>query len=205
MINFYRKTIIIHQLGGCQVPRIFALLLVLTLMSGCSSLHVMSHVPLATMSRLSALKLTDIEPAQLRVAARMPKHIEPRKDGVKVTIALGQTKTELLLEPAVEAHELAALSRFERAGTRLWSYRLSVTDSARLQQMIAAAASSGQRQVSIAAGVDACRRGSLGSGPLPTTTYLRTDATGFIVLAEDLDLRSVVPERDLASKVPPCN
>lgn len=165
----------------------------------------MSHVPLATMSRLSALKLADIEPAQVRVAARMPEHIEPRKDGVKVTIAVGQTKLELILEPAVEPQELAALSRFRRAGTRLWSYRPTAADSARLQRMIATASAAGQQQVSIAAGVDACRRGSLGSGPLPTTTFLRSDTTGFIVLAEDLDLRSVVPERDLALKVPPCN
>lgn len=184
------------------MPRISALLLVLVVLPGCSSLYVMSHVPLATMSRLSALKVADIEPAQVRVAARMPDHIEPRKDGVKVTIAIGQTKLELILEPAVEAQELAALSRFRRAGTRLWSYRLSAADSARLQRIMATA---GQRQVSIAAGVDACRRGSLGSEPLPTTTFLRSDTTGFIVLAEDLDLRSVVPERDLALKVPPCN
>ena len=57
-------------------------LLFLMLFTGCSSLHVMSHVPLSTMSRLSAMKLAEIEPAQLRVAARMPEHFEPRKDGV---------------------------------------------------------------------------------------------------------------------------
>lgn len=186
------------------MPRSSVLLLALIILSGCSSLHVMSHVPLATMSRLSSLKLADVAPAQLRVAARMPEHIEPRKDGVKVTVTVGQAKTELILEPSVEASELAALSRYARAGTRLWSYRLSAADGARLQRMITAAAGAGQQQVSIAAGVDACRRGPLGSQPLPTTTLLRTDATGYLVLAEDLDLRSVVPEADLASKIPPC-
>lgn len=186
------------------MPRSFVLLLALIVLSGCSSLHVMSHVPLTTMSRLSSLKLADVEPAQLRVAARMPEHIEPRKDGVKVTVTAGQAKTEMILEPAVEASELAALSRYGRAGTRLWSYRLSASDSARLQRMITAAAGIGQQQVSIAAGVDACRRGPPGAQPLPTTTLLRTDTSGFLVLTEDLDLRSVVSERDLAAKVPPC-
>lgn len=182
-------------------------LLFLMLFTGCSSLHVMSHVPLSTMSRLSAMKLAEIEPAQLRVAARMPEHFEPRKDGVKVLIAVGAreaSKVEFVLEPAIEPQELAPLSRFRRAGTRLWSYRLSSADAARLQRTITTSGSE-QRDVSISAGVDACRHGPLGDKPLPTTTFLRIDATGFLVLAEDLDLRSVVSERDLATKVPPCD
>lgn len=173
------------------------------LLCGCASLHVMSHVPLSTMSRLSAMKLAEIEPAQLRVAARMPEHLEPRKDGVKVTVAVGSSRMELTLEPAAEPRELVSLSRFERRGTRIWSFRLSSSDTARLERVIATAGG-GQRQVSIAAGVDACHRRPLGTAPLLTTTFLRTDASDFLVLAEDLDLRSVVPEAQLAAKVPPC-
>lgn len=184
------------------------LLIVLVLLSGCGSLHVMSHVPLSTMSRLSSLKLADIDPLHLRVAARMPEHIEPRKDGVKVTITMA-TKQEFILEPAFEQHELSALSRYHRPGTRLWSFRLSAADRERLQQTRAAAGgpgkNTGQNQVSIAASVDACRRGMLGAKPLPTSTFLRTDATGFFVLADELDLRSIVPERDLAANVPACD
>ena len=81
---------------------------------------------------------------------------------------------------------------------------MSPVDSARLERVLATSSGGGQTQVSIAAGVDACRRGLLGSAPLPTTTFLRTDAAGFLVLAEDLDLRSVVSAGDLAAKVPPC-
>jgi hypothetical protein len=176
------------------------------LLAGCTSLHVMSHVPLATMSRLSSMKLAEIDPAHLRVAARMPAYLEPRRGGVTVSITIGAkdaAKTELVLEPATEPSERSALSKFQRPGSRLWSYRLSSADAARLQQAIRAA-DGGQTSTTIAAGVDACRRGPLGSEPLPTTTYLRTDASGFFVLAEDLDLRSVVSERDLASKVPAC-
>lgn len=110
---------------------------------------------------------------------------------------------ELILEPAVEPHERAALAGFQRPGTRLSSYRLSRADVARLQRVITAAGSA-QSTVSISAGVEACRRSPLGTQPLPTTTFLRTDASGYFVLAEDLDLRSVVSEQDLATKVPPC-
>lgn len=188
------------------MPHAVLFLLVTMLLAGCTSLHVMSHVPLATMSRLSSMKLAEIDPAQLRVAARMPAHLEPRRGGVKVNIKIGAkdaSKTELVLEPATEPSEQSVLSKFQRPGSRLWSYRLSTADAVRLQHAIRAA-DGGQTGISIAAGVDACRRGPLGSQPLPTTTYLRTDASGFFVLAEDLDLRSVVSERDLASKVPAC-
>lgn len=179
----------------------------LLLVSGCSSLAVMSHVPLSTMSRLSAMSLSEVDPRALRVAARMPEIIEPRRDGVKVTIAIGadsRSKLELVLEPAGEPSEMAALLKYAQPGMRIWVYRPSAADAARLQEAIASAGAAGQANVSIAAGVDACRRGPLASQPLPTTTLLRTAADGYMLLAEDLDLRSVVDERELAAKVPPC-
>ncbi len=189
------------------MPQAFLVLVVTLLLSGCTSLHVMSHVPLATMSRLSSMKLPEIEPKSLRVAARMPALLEPRRGGVKVSLSIGSkdaSKMEFVLEPVTEPSEQAELSKFQRPGSRLWSYRLSAADAARLQQAISDAHGGNQNSVSIAAGVDACRRGPLGAQPLPTTTYLRTDASGFFVLAEDLDLRTVVSERDFASKVPAC-
>src|SRR5215813_14496096 len=97
-------------------------LLATVLVGGCTNLTVMSHVPLSTMSRLSSLKLAEIEPAELRVAARLPDVLEPRPRGVKVRIDVagqnyGETpKAELVLEPAVEPSELAALSLHRRAG-----------------------------------------------------------------------------------------
>lgn len=181
------------------------------LLPGCTSLHVMSHVPLSTLSRLSSLKLAEIDPAALRVAARLPERLEPRKDGVKVRIAVAasrqakRTNDEFVLEPVTEAHELAALAGYRRNGTRLWTYRLSPHDAARLQGIIASSmATSAGGRVTVAAGVDACHRGPLGSEPLPTTTFLRTSMSGYMILAENLDLRSVVSARELATMVPAC-
>ena len=175
---------------------------------GCASLTVMSHVPLSTMSRLSSLKLAEIDPAELRVAARLPDALEPRSHGVKVRIDVAGMKhgkdsaAELILEPAVEPSELSPLSAQRRAGHRIWAYRLSHSDVDRLKALIAAA--SGASGVSIAAGVEACYRKPYGSAALPTTIFLKTNATGFFVLTEDLDLRSIVSEQDLALRVPPC-
>src|SRR5215470_9694248 len=97
-------------------------LLAAALASGCTSLTVMSHVPLSTMSRLASLKLTEIDPAELRVAARLPDALEPRLHGVKVRIDVGGMKhgkdsaAELILEPTVEPSELTPLSAQRRAG-----------------------------------------------------------------------------------------
>jgi hypothetical protein len=146
----------------------------------------MGHVPLSTMSRLASLKLAEIDPAELRVAARLPDALEPRSHGVKVRIDVAgmqhgkDSATELILEPAVEPSELAPLSAQRRAGHRIWAYRLSHSDVDRLKALIAAA--SGASGVSIAAGVEACYRKPYGSAALPTTTFLKTNATGFFVL-----------------------
>ena len=185
-----------------------AALLVAAALGGCTSVAVMSHVPIATMSRLSALKLASIDPEQLRVAARLPEILEPRRDGVKVRVDVkasgshAASTLEFILEAVTDSPDLASLSEHRRASSRLWVYRLSPRDIERLRRLIAVRGDA--PVVSIAAGVDACRRNPLGSAALPTTTFLRTDATGFFVLAEDLDLRSVVSERDLATKLPTC-
>jgi hypothetical protein len=160
------------------------------------------------MSRLATLKLGELDPAELRVAARLPEALEPRQGGVKVRIDVarkkqdGATKAELILEPAAEPMEFAPLAPYRRAGDQIWVYRLSAGDANRLQHMIDEAG--GASGVSIAAGVDACYRQPYGAAALPTTTFLRTNAAGFIVLTRDLDLRSIVSEQDLASRLPPC-
>ena len=190
-----------------RTTRVAGALLAAASAGACANLTVISHVPLSTMSRLASLKLAEIDPAELRVAARLPDALEPRSHGVKVRIDVVEMKhgkystAELILEPA-DPSELAPLSGQRRAGHRTWVYRLSLSDVDRLKALIAAA--SGGSGVSIAAGVEACYRKPYGSAALPTTTFLKTNATGFFVLTEDLDLRSIVSQQDLASRVPPC-
>src|SRR5262245_3839233 len=53
-----------HRRAGTLRAAVFA--------SGCANLAVMSHVPLSTTSRLSSLKLAEIDAAELRLAARLP-------------------------------------------------------------------------------------------------------------------------------------
>lgn len=67
---------------------LFVFLLLATLLSGCASLTVMSHVPMSTISRLASLDMAEIAPSDLRVAARLPSALEPRPGGAKVQLVL---------------------------------------------------------------------------------------------------------------------
>jgi hypothetical protein len=112
-----------------RTVRLVGVLLGAALASGCASLTVMSHMPLSTMSRLSSLRLAEVDPAELRVAARLPDALEPRSHGVKVRIDVAGMKrgknssVELILELTAEPSEFAPLSTQRRAGHRIWVYR----------------------------------------------------------------------------------
>lgn len=178
------------------------------LLSGCASMEVMSHMPLTTMSRLAGMTMDDIDPSSLRVAARLPERLAPRPRGVKIVLdiggALGATHEEFILEPETAAAELELLAGNAQRDSKLWVYRLSSSDVTRLRQIIDRSRGARASSVSIAAGVDACHLAPLGQVALPTTTFLRTNATGYFVVTENLDLRAIVPEADLVSKIPAC-
>jgi hypothetical protein len=181
------------------------------LLGGCTSLHVMRHVPLTTLSRLSTLTLQDIEPELLRVGARLPKALWPRPQGVKVQIDLtrnaGRPRIEdFTLEPVTDARELETLAPHRRAGAEVSVYRLSAADVGRLKRILSELnGPAGAKGVSVSVGVDACQRTPVQAGALLTTTYLRTNASGYFILTDDLDLRSVISERDIATNMPPCS
>lgn len=191
-----------------MMMRFFFVSLSAALLSGCASMEVMSHMPLTTMSRLAGMTMDDIDPSSLRVAARLPERLAPRPRGVKIVLdiggALGATHEEFILEPETAAAELELLAGNAQRDSKLWVYRLSSSDVTRLRQIIDRSRGARASSVSIAAGVDACHLAPLGQAALPTTTFLRTNAMGYFVVTENLDLRAIVPEVDLVSKIPAC-
>ena len=59
--------------------------------------------------------------------------------------------------------------------------------------------------LTIAVRPDACRTGALPAGPVRATTYLRTGETGgYVPLARDVDLRTVMAGRDVVAEIPAC-
>lgn len=182
------------------------------LLTGCANLKVMSHVPLSTIARLTTMKLSDIDPSQLRIGARLPVDLEPRPLGVKVRMTLSRNgappRTEDFVLVAVdEEAESLVRKRFQRADARLWFYALSERDVTRLNTIMSERDHVARKEavsLSIAVGVDACRRATIDGRALPTSTYLRTNRADYIVLVEDLDLRSVGETADLMTRVPLC-
>lgn len=184
-------------------------LLALVALGGCASAAVMRSVPIATMSRLASLDLSKISPSQLRVAARLPAGLEPQPGGATVQLqwkaGSAGDKLNFVLEQETAPDETGRLSRYDLAGARIWLFRLSAPDVARLEAARSRALDTRATvALSISAGVAACHSGGLPTGALLTTTYLRTDGSDYFPLSENLDLRAVVSAQDLASKVPPC-
>ena len=72
------------------------------------------------------------------------------------------------------------------------------------EQQAASGGRGGAVTISVAPG--ACRNSEIPTGPVLFTTYLRTAETGgYIVLARDVDLRTVASNRDLAAEMPICD
>jgi hypothetical protein len=112
---------------------------------------------------------------------------------------------KFVLEPVDDLQEIASLRARTPEHSHLYTYRLARIDVDRLSQFKASAGGSDKgRATRIQAGIDACRRGPL-PDRLPTTTFFRIDATGYFVLTENLDLRSLASAKQLTANVPPCN
>jgi hypothetical protein len=170
----------------------------------------MSAIPASTLKRLWAFDVAHVDVPRLRVAARLPDTLQPREVLVIVEAwragDIDKRRAELRLVPVAEASELQPLARYRKAGTGLHVYRLSEGDARRLETLRAEhAAGGGDSRGQISVAVKACRRAALPNGPLPATTLLRTDAGAYFVLTDDLDMRAVASDTQLAADVPPCD
>lgn len=186
-------------------------------LAGALALAGCGHVPLSTMARLRSFDAMTLDPAQLRIAIRAPDWIEPRPDGAKLTFKVSRDGALLreeafVLEPAEELAERARLAAFQRRGERIAPLRVSTADADRIRALqmemqALRAAGAGKTALSVAAAVEACRRGETPAGPIRTTTLLQPDpATGYLVLLDEVDLRETARKAgvDLTEKLPPC-
>lgn len=180
---------------------------------GCTSLHVMSHMPLSTLRRLWSFDFAKLDPSEFRVAASLPDVLQPREVKVVITVTRGDgaRKLELILVRAEGKAEIEPLLPYRKSGFALFVYRATAEDAARVakmrDEMIALqrkSGSAGGGSAQIAVGVKACRTGDLLTRALPTTTLLRTDSNGYFVLLNSLDLRDVISASEFAKEVPPC-
>lgn len=174
--------------------------------SGCANVAVVSAIPLSTYKRMWSFNIDKLDLAGFRVAARLPTVLEPTAVKVKLDFQVDGARRheELRLLPAREPEELKSLQRFARPGFALFVFRLGAEDSSRLEKLRSDTTKGGGGRGSLSVGVDSCRHAPLPSGPLLTTTILRIDAGGYFVMFDDLDLRAVVSDGELAGQIAPC-
>lgn len=185
-------------------------ILVALQLAGCG------HMPVTSMVKLARVDLASSEPAELRAALRLPQAIRPMHNQVHLKIAARlangwEERQDFRLSEIVDPAERALLRDEVEPGTHLFAYRLDASEVARLtafrEEIKRQQAASGRRGGAVTISVEpaACRSSELPPGAVLFTTYLRTAETGsYVPLARDLDLREVVPGRDLAAEMPLC-
>ena len=174
------------------------------------------HMPVASMVKLARVDFSATDPGALRAAVKLPSAIRPQRDQVRlrltVRLASGKEDTQdFRLTEISDPADLALLREEIAGGTHLFAYRLEPAEAARLaafrdalkKQQMASGGRGGALTISIAPEV--CRSGELTAGEVLFTTYLRTAETdSYVVLARDVDLRSVPRGHDRTAEMPVC-
>jgi hypothetical protein len=188
------------------------------LVAGCSVVLLLGacgHVPVLSMLKLSRIDFKTTDPAGLRIAVKLPASIRPQRDKLRlrVTVQLpnsDDTTQDFVLSEISDPSELAMLRKEVDAGAHVFAYRLDTVEASKLAAFrddLLRKRQEGSRGGGLKINVvpEACRSGAVASGAVPFTTYLRTPETdGYVTLAEDVDMRTVMPGRDLVSEMPAC-
>ncbi len=179
------------------------------LLTGCG------NMPVASMLKLSRIDFKTTDPVGLRVAVKLAASIKPQRDKLRLRLTVqlpggADTTQDFVLSEISDPAELAMLRKEVDAGARVFAYRLDTAEASKLAAFrddLLRKKQEGSRGGGLKINVvpDACRSGEIASGAVPFTTYLRTPETdGYVTLAEDVDMRTVVPGHDLVSEMPAC-
>ena len=176
-------------------------------------LSACTAIPVKTLYKLATTDPLQVDPTILRAAVRAPTWLEPRADGVKLSVSMiykdEKPVTEtFVLQSVPVALEGKALQGEGKAGFDLYAYRLNPQDIPRLQafrERFKARKAQGKPQGSLSVGVDACRKTALPDGEIPITTYLKLEADAdYLPLLVDYDLRKTSGETDVAALLHAC-
>ncbi len=185
-------------------PRFALSLLASLLVAACS------HMPVTSMVKLARVDFETSDPAQLRAAVKLPNGLRPLPNGMVLRIAVKAGKApeqsrDFALRELPEVPELAADAG---RNAHIFAYRLDDPEVSRLNAFRAellALKSKGHGSITISVLPQACTTSDLPEGPVYFTTYLRTAETiDYVVLARDVDLRTLMPSRVIVDEIPPC-
>jgi hypothetical protein len=173
-----------------------------------------THMPVTSMIKLARTDLVGTDPGQLRAAVKLPRAVKPQRMVLRVDVRLndgGEEGQEFRLREVSEPRDVLVLHQELDANTHIYVYQIDPAEQGRLiafreslrDKQKARGGKGGSLTISVRP--EACRTGELPKGPVYFTTYLRTQETdGYVPLTRDVDLRTVLPGRDLAAEIPLC-
>jgi len=185
--------------------RIIAAAIILAL-AGCG------HVPVTSLPKLSKLDIMTLDVKQLRVAVDMPNGLRVRENGAVIAVGLREAAGGPAREERVVLEDVTNTERgpISDPSPQARIFRIPQHDVARLEalretirQRKAAYPDDTKGYLTVTSA--ACRTAQLPDGPLRVNTWLKTSADEpYFILTRQVDIRSLVPRRDLALELPSC-
>jgi len=191
--------------------RLFAVLLIITGVAGCST------IPLSSALKLRQLNPLTADPKAIRIAVRLPDGIRVREDGAVMEITARRTDTGLtekgrfVFRQQTSATADAADGLLAEADTHFEIFRIADDDMARLRRLqetmkVWKAEAPDDAGGSLSIQISGCRTAKLPPGPVVISTFLRTDpAEPFFTVMRNVDLRSAFNEGGQAHILPLCD
>jgi hypothetical protein len=169
------------------------------------TLTACTHVPLATMVKLSTFDMLKTDPVRLRVAIRYPDSIRIPDGGANMLLTIKmKADGTILLEEEVEFEEVvsklekAELSSELKQGTRISIYRIPEENMPFFKsfQKLLLSKSEMERdklEGSMSISVSGCKVSEHLSGKIRVSTFLKTAELGsYAPLLRDVDLKEVM-------------
>ena len=198
-----------RQFPGLRV--LVALALLAPALSGCL------HVPLEALWRLRKLEMLKIDPANIRIAARIPGWLDARPGTASILLKLKsadgpERELKLALVEAPEEMAATSLAGERRPGSQILAFRIGAADVARLRALQAeaqerkAAHPDSRTDMRLSLDATTCRRAPPPPGEARVDFYLSLgDSDGFFKVYQDIDLRDTFkPDSAFEAATPPC-
>ena len=182
----------------------------------CAVLASCATIPVTSIYKLRNFDLATTDVSKLRVAVQIPQSIRIRPAGVTMVVAARLENGSLNQQEAFVLEELdtgtgsAEQQPKPAKWTHVAAYRLKPSDIDRITGFREKIAQLKQRhgdevKGSISIDVDSCARTLIADGPVPITTWIKSEETAeYVVLNRNLDLRRESEKAGQALEIKPC-
>lgn len=187
--------------------RVFCIAILAFILANCG------HVPLSSLPKLKQMDFMTLDVEQLRVAVAMPEGLHVREGSAVIATGIRESAGRPALEERMILQEVQLDQRARTASnlpSRAQIFRIAEEDLTRLETLRRMVRERRQEDpdgtkgyLTVTSG--ACRSAALPTGPILVNTLLKTASDeAYFVLTRNVNLRSVIPARQLQSEIPAC-